>query len=222
MKENNDPQVRIIAQQLMQSNDVNEQENLLRKFLEKNPENQKSLFRWVENITFTINELDRINNGNGFLSGKLNLNKIGVFGVSFGGAASIQACIHDQRCKAAISIDCPQFGNFLDKNVSQPIMFLSSEQYKGKNDIFLQIKDNPLYMIMIKNTTHQNFSDISIWGKMFSYQMLGKINGERCLHIQNKYILTFFEKYLKSIDSILLDGLSPEYPEVSIKCENVE
>ena len=142
--------------------------------------------------------------------------------MSFGGAASIQVCVHDKRCKAAISIDCPQFGDFLDNDVSQPIMFISSEQYKGKNDLFLQLKDNPLYMVMIKNTTHQNFSDISIWGKLFRMQMLGKIDGERCLHIQNRYILAFFEKYLKSIKNELLNGLSPEYPEVDIKLKNIE
>jgi hypothetical protein len=75
---------------------------------------------------------------------------------------------------------------------------------------------------MIKNTTHQNLSDISIWGILFKLQMLGEINGERCLQIQNKYILAFFEKYLKNIDSKLLNGFSPDYPEVDIKLNNIE
>jgi hypothetical protein len=222
MMENNDPEVHNIASKLMQSNDLKEQVLLLRKFLEKNPQNQKSLFRWVQDISFTINELHRLNNGNGFFSGRLDLNRIGVFGVSFGGAASTQVCVHEKRCKAAISIDCPQFGDFIDNDVSQPIMFISSEQYKGKNDIFLQLKDNPLYMVMIRQTSHQNFSDISIWGKLFKWQMLGKIDGERCLQIQTRYIRTFFEKYLKGIDSELLNGLSPEYSEVDIRLKNIE
>ncbi len=222
MMENNDPEVRNIARKLMQSEDLNEQVLLLRQFLEKNPQNQKSLFRWVQDISFTMDELERLNSGNGFFSGRLDLNRIGVFGVSFGGAASTQVCVQDKRCKAAISMDCPQFGDFIDHDVSQPIMFMSSEQYKGKNDLFLQLKGNPLYMVMIQNTTHQNFSDISIWGKLFNLQMLGEIDGERCLQIQNEYIHAFFEKYLKSIDSELLNGLSPEYPEVDIKLKNIE
>jgi hypothetical protein len=101
-------------------------------------------------------------------------------------------------------------------------MFMSSEQYDGKNNLFLQLKDNPLYLVMIKKTTHQNFSDISIWGKLFRMQMLGEINGERCLQIQNRYVLAFFEKYLKGINSKFLKGFSPEYPEVVIKLKNVE
>ncbi|TFH44571.1 MAG: hypothetical protein E4G94_03465 [ANME-2 cluster archaeon] len=222
MRENEDPQVRSTADQLMQNNDLSEQLKLLREFLEKNPENQKSLFRWVEDISFTINELERLNSGNGFFSGRLDLNRIGVFGVSFGGAASTQVCVQEKRCKAAISMDCPQFGDFINHDVSQPIMFMSSEQYKGKNDLFLQLRKNPLYMVKIQNTTHQNFSDISIWGRLFKLQMLGDIDGERCLQIQNKYVLAFFEKYLKRIDNKLLNGFSPEYPEVEIKLKNIE
>jgi hypothetical protein len=88
--------------------------------------------------------------------------------------------------------------------------------------MFLELQDNSIYMVMIKNTTHQNFSDISIWGKLFKMQMLGKIDGERCLQIQNRYILAFFKKYLKSIDSELLNVLSSEYPEVDIKLKNIE
>jgi len=75
---------------------------------------------------------------------------------------------------------------------------------------------------MIHNTTHQNFSDISIWGQLFRMQMLGKIDGQRCLHIQNTFIRVFFEKYLKSIDSGLLNGLSSEYPDVTIQSKNIE
>jgi predicted dienelactone hydrolase len=221
MSENNDPEVTYIANQLMQSSDLNEQKRLLRKFLDLNPQNQKSLFRWAQNISFTLNELEKLNNGNNFFSGKLDLNRIGVFGVSFGGAASIQACIQEEQIKAAINLDCPQFGDWLDNDLVQPIMFMSSEQYKGKNDIFSLIKNNPIYTVVIKNTTHQNFSDISIWGKLFRMQMLGKIDGKRSLQIQNKYVLAFFEKYLKSIDSKLLNGLSPEHPEVSIMLKNI-
>jgi predicted dienelactone hydrolase len=222
MQENDDPEVREIADRLMQSRDTEEQETLLRQFLAKNPRNQQSLFRWARDISFALDEMERLNSGNGFFSGKLDLDRIGVFGVSFGGAASTQACVQEKRCKAAISIDCPQFGDFLDRDVSQPIVFMSSEQYKDMNDIFLKIKENPLYSVMIKNTTHQNLSDISIWGKLFKMQMLGKIDGERCLNVQNRYILAFFEKYLKGIDDGFLDGPSPEYPEVEFISRNTD
>lgn len=222
MEENDDPEVRSTAYQLMESNDLKEQEVLFRKFLEKNPQNQKSLQRWAEDISFTMDELEGINKGKGIFSRRLDLSRLGVFGVSFGGAASTQVCVREKRCKAAISMDCPQFGDLIDHEISQPIMFMSSDQYKGKNDIFFKLKNNPLYMVLVKNTTHQNFSDISIWGGLFKIQLLGKIDGERFLQILNTYILAFFDKHLKGKDSSLLKDPSPHYPEVDIKVKNVE
>ena len=222
MRENDDPEVRNTANRLMQSRDVHEQELLLRTFLGKNPLNQKSLFRWVEDVSFAVNELERLNTGKGFFSGRLDLQRLGVFGVSFGGAASTQVCTSDKRCKAAISVDCPQFGDLLDHDVTQPMMYMSSEQYQGMNDVFFQVKHNPLYMVTIKNSTHQNFSDISIWGRLFKIQMLGNIDGERCLQIQNRYIHAFFERHLNGKDTNLLDGSSEEYPEVEIRSRNID
>jgi len=222
MRENDDPEVKNIADRLRHSRSVEEQEILLRQFLAKNPKNQQSLFRWAKDISLAVDEIDKLNTGNSFFSGKLDLDRIGVFGVSFGGAASIQTCVREERCKAAISIDCPQFGDFLDRTVSQPIMFMSSEQNKGLNDLFLQTKNNPLYLVMIKNTTHQNLSDISVWGGLFKMQMLGKIDGERCLYIQNRYVLAFFDQHLKRSESRLLNGPSPEYPEVELTSRNTD
>jgi dienelactone hydrolase len=222
MKENDDPEVKRIAYQLMRTKKLNKQKELLRQFLQKNPSNQKSLFRWVDDISFTIDVLERRKRGDRSFYNRLNLDKIGVFGVSFGGAASVQVCVKNNRCKAAISMDCIQFGDFLENEMTQPIMFMNSEQYQGINDIFFTLKNNPLYYVSIHNTTHQNFSDISIWGGLFRMQMLGKSDGERCLQIQNGYILAFFKKYLKGIDNQILNASSSKHPEVAFKVKNIK
>lgn len=127
MRENDDDETRKIANDLMSSNDLKEQESLLRQFLERNPQNQRSIRRWVDDISFTVDELEKINNGGSMFGGKLDLNRLGVFGNSFGGAASIQVCIRDKRFKAAVNVDCIQFGDFLDKDPTQPMMFISSD-----------------------------------------------------------------------------------------------
>jgi len=102
------------------------------------------------------------------------------------------------------------------------MMFMSSDQYKGKNDLFLEMKDNPLFLVLVKGTTHPNFSDISLWGGILKMQMLGTIDGRRCQDIQNMYYRAFFDKYLKGQDSRLLDGSSSMYPEVEIRVKNIQ
>ena len=114
-----------------------------------------------------------------------------------------------------------QIGDFLDNDPTQPMMFISSDQYKGKNDLFLEIKKNPLFLSHVKGTTHANFSDMYLWGGILKMKMLGTIDGYRCQEIQNSYIRAFFDKYLKGENSGLLNGPSSMYPEVEIKVKNI-
>ena len=100
-------------------------------------------------------------------------------------------------------------------------MIISSVQYKGENNLFLDIKNNPLCLVLVKGTTHQNFSDLFLWGSIIKKQMLGTIEVYRCQEIQNTYLRAFFDKYLKDKDSKMLYGLSSDYPEVKIKVRNV-
>jgi hypothetical protein len=87
------------------------------------------------------------------------------------------------------------------------------------NNLFLNIKQNPLYLVHVNGTEHQNFSDLYLWGTMLK-QMLGSIDGARCQAIQNEYIRTFFDMYLKGLDGTLLHGPSADYPEVLIDARN--
>lgn len=216
MKENANPEVKEIFSRLTESNDPVEQRSLYAQFLEKHPRNQASVRRWAANISFAISQLARMNEGEGPFSQRMNLDQLGVLGVSFGGAAAVQACLNDGRLKAAINIDGPQFGDVLDHGLARPTMFMDSEQLKHKNALFLSAGDNPTHCVLIHNTTHQNFSDIGYWGLLFKKQMLGRIDPFRCQQIQNAYVVAFFDRYLRGIETTLLDGPSPDYPEVDL------
>ena len=217
MRENGNPEVREIFSRLMMSREPNEQKSLYGQFLEKNPRNQESLRRWADEISFVIDQLGKMNGTGSMFSKRMDLDRLGGFGVSFGGAAAVQACITDSRLKAAINIDCPQFGDLLDHELRQPVMFMDSEQYRHKNDLFLKINGNPTYTVLVRGTTHQNFSDIGFWGTLFKKQMLGSIDPSRGQQIQNAYVLAFFDKYLRGKDNRLLGGPSSDYPDVEIR-----
>jgi len=139
-----------------------------------------------------------------------------MYGSSFGGAASTHACVSDSRLKAAISIDCVQFGDLLSSDVPQPMMFISSDQYSGKNDLFLEVRTAPTYVVLVKGTTHANFSDMSLWGGVLKTQMLGTIDGSRCQETQDVHVRAFFDRYLKGKESAYLDGPCARYPEVEM------
>jgi hypothetical protein len=47
--------------------------------------------------------------------------------------------------------------------------------------------------------------------------MPGRIDGRHGLKVTGDYVRTFFDKYLKAVDMPLLDGTSPDYPEVGFR-----
>ena len=55
------------------------------------------------------------------------MQRVGVFGHSLGGAAALQFCHDDSRCKAGIDVDGAPLGNVISEGVTQPFMFILSD-----------------------------------------------------------------------------------------------
>jgi hypothetical protein len=212
-----------IEQKIIQTQNLQELELLFRDICAQRPKSIESVSIWADDISFTIDELEKMNSNSGPFAGRLDTNLIGVVGHSMGGTASGQVCLTDKRCKAGINMDGIQLGDMLDKNLNRPFMFMHHDnagaRNKTLNRIFFERSEGPSYLVLIKGTRHMNFSDFSLYGYGSIARLsgvIGKIEGKRCLRILNDYVLAFFNKHLKEQDSDLLDGNSSEYPEVEI------
>ncbi len=178
---------------------------------------------WTNDTIFLLDQLEILNNTgingifNGFI-GKLNLNYIGLFGHSFGGATSGEVCLLDDRIQAGINMDGLEMGHILDLNLTKPFMFMYSEENAYMNDIPYLLSENTSYTLVINDTRHFDYCDFTIFSSVLELLgMIGSINGYRMLDITNAYVLAFFDKYLKGETINLLDGNSEDYPEVLIK-----
>lgn len=205
-----------------------------RMFSAKTHEEQEDIFRdgnrlmpislvesprlWSDDVSFLIDELEKLNQSDTVFKGKLNLEKLGILGMSMGGIASALVCTKDERCKAAINMDGGIYGDLIDLKIPLPFMYMNSERYRGYDNLFLNHVDNAAYNITIKEADHQNFSDLSILDP--SAPLIGEIDGYRMLEILNDYTRAFFDKHLRGIDSALLSEPSPEYPEVRLSVRN--
>jgi hypothetical protein len=79
------------------------------------------------------------------------------------------------------------------------------------------LKRNGGYNLSIRKSKHLNFSDTALFSPLHRLTGAGAINARRGLKIVDAYTLAFFEKYLGSTASPLLDGPSPDYPEVTLE-----
>jgi hypothetical protein len=171
---------------------------------------------WAEDLSFFLDQIKGINESNGILKGKLDKDRIGVFGMSLGGIASSELCMHDQRVKAGINMDGGLHGSVLEGKMNVPFMFLNAKKFMGYGDLFKGKSDKDCYAFAIENADHYNFSDYSLYPKPQASFLLGTIDGKRALDITNVLVLSFFDKYLKNAKEINLLTEAAKFPEMEM------
>lgn len=192
----------------------------------------KLLLLWTSDTTFVVNQLERLNTADpyGRFSGRLNLQRLGMFGHSFGGATSLQFCHDDLRCKAGIDIDGAPYGSVVQDSLKQPFLFILSDHsceladpatkqiLANFHSIYGRLP-NGRQFIIIRGANHFSFSDQMLQKSQFVIWILrtlgfGRLDGRRGLAITSDYVHTFFDVYLKGAPAASLDKLSRPYPEV--------
>jgi len=91
---------------------------------------------------------------------------------------------------------------------------MDKEGDQGRDDVIYEQTEATAYSVTIQGANHFNFMDIYLWMPLLNSRYLGSINPQRAVEIVNRYTLAFFEKHLRNQDDFLLDGSSPDYPEV--------
>jgi dienelactone hydrolase len=202
---------------------------VFRKF--NTPEAFSGIFVWEADTRFVIDWLEKNNSENpeSPFYRRLDLNKLGVFGMSYGGSTAAQIVYDDSRVKAAINMDGGLvLGDSIERSMTTPFMFMNSEPTTAFQSVNQSLREymmgrshSPIYCITVMGSKHLNFTDLSVWSPVLKYMgAFGKIDGEKMLKIMNAYIVAFFDKHLKGIDSPLLNGPSPDFPEVILKARN--
>lgn len=187
----------------------------------------------VKDIQFVLDEIEQLNRNDvsGRLTGKFDLNRIGMMGHSLGGAATTQMLLQDDRVKAGINMDGTFFGDVPKMGIKKPFMLMSSEdsekseneqpkqeqldKYGFTRQQFDQIvmegtarKKNALanggYHVTLQHTVHYSYSDFYLYSPIV--QWMDGVDPRRAHRIINDYTLAFFDQYLKGNPSPLLNA----------------
>jgi len=189
----------------------------------------------VRDEQFVMDELARWNISDPLLTGRLDLDRIGAFGWSLGGATAAELCLLDRRCKAGAGFDGSFFKtNVLSQAFSTPFLFfransgLDPEPFgwigPGQPDdrlAFFHHSATNAYWVKLSGTDHSSFaeqllvSDPTSFENKFGTPVDGQLApGYQVCQIVRAYLLAFFNKHLRGQDNHLLDGPSPSYPGV--------
>jgi predicted dienelactone hydrolase len=191
----------------------------------------KLLQSWSADMSCALDQLERLNTADptGRFLGRLDLQRVGVFGHSLGGATALQFCHDDSRCKAGIDVDGAPFGTVVGGGVSQPFMFLLSD-HRSEPDaethpveadirsIFDRLPADRRLEIVIRGAGHFGFSDGAMLKSPLVMRVLRtlgivRLDGRRQISVTAHYISTFFDVYLKGAPASQLQRQT-EFPEV--------
>jgi predicted dienelactone hydrolase len=189
---------------------------------------RKLLVQWTGDLAYTLDTFTALNANDpaGRFTGLLDLARVGAFGHSTGGGATIQFCASDPRCKAAFGMDAwmtPVSEQVLNTGSDRPMLFLFSVTFPTKKNwqLFDQLASHltgPFTVATIQGTQHYDFTDLPLLTPLaHQIGLKGPLNGPRVVQIINDYSLAFFDQTLKGIPTTLLQGASPSYPELEFR-----
>lgn len=185
---------------------------------------------WRGDARFALDQVERLARDPGPFQGKLDLNRVGAFGWSFGGALAVDLTVTDPRVKAAVDHDGQLFGDVHRTGTTRPVLQFQhgvddALDYKEKDRPMvhqlmaeLEAKDSSArvhsssdwYSVKVAGTTHGDFSDLALF-----YPRPKDRTDPRVAHrIIRDYTLAFFDRYLKGKPSPLLADARP-YPEAT-------
>lgn len=191
----------------------------------------------VGDLQFVLDQAERLNADDPVLAGRLDLELVGVFGHSFGGATAVDALLADERFDAAAVIDASLFSDMSAGN-DRPILALFADvTLAGPNEAELAglglnpdelerltnilgrvrtlVEASPdAVLVSIAGGRHINFGDAGLLGGLIDglSTELGAIDGRLALEITNAYLLAFFDRTLQGALSRIGD-LPTQYPE---------
>jgi len=154
-----------------------------------------------KDILFSIDKLTN----DPFFEDRIDVNRIGAFGHSIGGAAVIYASMADSIIKAVIDLDGTPPTAALNKGINVPLLFIEDltdyKNHKGyaklhqRRNNFCELNKKESWRILFRGIHHNSFLDINY------HSANTKEIRKEALHTLNRtfyYMDAFFSHYLNS------------------------
>ena len=193
-----------------------------------------------QDASFALDQLAAIDRSDPYhvLTGRLDLDHAGTFGISLGGMNAAEACLKDPRLKACLIMDVWMTADVVQSGLKQPTMFITRDadtmrleraRSGGWTEHEIAVTLSTMravyerlpgdgYYLQMPGMFHVNFTDFPYLSPITSQLGLtGPVDGQRGFDIVNAYSLAFFDHELKGQPAPCLDGPAEEYPEVQFE-----
>ncbi len=193
----------------------------------------------AQDVAYALDQLAALNQAdpNSLLTGRLDLGRPGLFGVSLGGTVGSEACRLEPRLRACLLMDAYMPADVVRSGLQQPAMWISRDartmQLEGWNQADIDETQDTMravyeglpgdgYLVLIPGIFHAQFTDSPLLSPFASLLGLsGPFDAQRAHCIINAYTLALFDRHVRGEPAALLDGPSDQYSEVLFESRRV-
>ena len=189
----------------------------------------------ASDVSFVIDRLGALDGSiaGGILRGKLDMQRVGIFGVSLGGIVVGEACRLEQRLKACLVMDAPMSATVLRSGLRQPTMWITRDaetmrregwaepdivQHQVTMRSAFEQSQGDGYFVSVTGMFHANLTDVPLYSPLTSrLGITGPIDSQRGHTIINAYSLAFFDRHLRGKPASLLERSTGPFVEVAFE-----
>ena len=191
----------------------------------------------AQDVVFALDRLTALDRADphGILTGRLDLQRVGTFGVSLGGIVGGEACRLEPRVRACLVMDAPMSTDVVRAGLKQPSMWITRDAETMRLErqraggwpeaeilahrttmraVFERLPGDG-YFVQVPEMFHSNLTDIPSWSPLWPVLgVAGPIDVRRAHGIINAYSLAFFDRHLQDQPATRFDGPIAHFPEV--------
>lgn len=182
-----------------------------------------SIAQWTQDTRFVLDALARMSTpgatADTVLTGRLDTDRVGMMGMSFGGATAANVCLRDARCAAGINLDGLLYGDAARAPLARPFVVASAEESRQLHRLFHQRAIAPNWLLTVRDARHLDFSDLNWFAPALGRRlgMLGGIAPARMHRLLNAVVVPWFDAALRRGAALDSAALASAFPEVTIE-----
>lgn len=199
---------------------------LVQEWNRGNPYEAETYLVWIPDTIYAIQELGRLNDE--AFGGRLDLDRVGFMGHSFGGGVSAETCrILAERCAGAVNLDGSHPARLVEVGMPAPYLYMAAEMTRSAES--REVRDvyegaaSDAYIAEFAGATHVAFGDgfylRSAQGELddLDRRRYGAIEPDRMAELTRRYALAFFDRYLRGADAPALAELAEADEEITVE-----
>jgi predicted dienelactone hydrolase len=150
---------------------------------------------------------------------RVDSKRIGLLGMSLGGATVVDVCKIDERCRAGVNLDGVRFGRYRRQPLQTPFLSFVSAGNQKFGESLLVNSTSDYYEVLLEGAGHSDFSDMTFLMPFMKWLGAnGPIEAARMMNIVNTVSQRFFDAHLRGGPKPRFD--IEEFPELRVTMNN--